>query len=203
MRMIPPHPLDTHSQAEKRIFDRLRFAFDGEAGYIAYHSLSLVRHACKRFGEIDFLICCPLGLYVIEVKGGKISCQDGVWRYADRHGIAHEAVESPFRQAESALHGLMEKLRDGLSRDLIEQFSIGYGVIFPDCEWRINGAEWDEQIVADARTSKNIENWLCRLFAYWRTKDGAARRVDVEALEILQNYLRPEFDTAGSSHRDL
>ena len=69
MRMIPDTPHGTHSQAEKRVVDRLRAAFldERDSVFTAYHSLNLTRHAYKRFGEIDFLICCPRGLYVLEV----------------------------------------------------------------------------------------------------------------------------------------
>ena len=69
MRMIPGAAYDTHSQAEKRIFDRLRTALD--ESYTAYHSLKPARHSHKRFPEIDFVICSTEGLYVIEVKGGR------------------------------------------------------------------------------------------------------------------------------------
>jgi len=80
MRMIPDTPHGTHSQAEKRVFDRLRAAFASEQDgvFTAYHSLNLTRHAYKRFGEIDFLICCPHGIFVLEVKGGRVGCHNGV-----------------------------------------------------------------------------------------------------------------------------
>ena len=79
MRMVPATPHATGSQAEKRIFERLRTAFDDR--YAAFHSLRPTRHLHKRFPEIDFVICGPEGLYVLEVKGGSIACHDGVWRY--------------------------------------------------------------------------------------------------------------------------
>ena len=78
MRMVPPRPHDTRSQAEKRIFERLQDTFVGRDGYTVYHSLKPVRHPGKRFPEIDFLVSCPQGLYAIEVKGGRVSCRDGV-----------------------------------------------------------------------------------------------------------------------------
>ena len=53
MRMVPESPFDTGSEAEKRVFDRLRGAFDDR--WVACHSLRPTRHPCKRFPEIDFL----------------------------------------------------------------------------------------------------------------------------------------------------
>lgn len=202
MRMIPDTPHGTHSPAEKRIFDLLRAAFpDDKAGaFTVYHSLNLTRHAYKRFGEIDFLICCPLGLIALEVKGGRVGCRDGVWRYTNRYGDSTESVEGPFKQAESALHGLMANLRLNLPEHVLAQFTIGFGVILPDCEFPLTGAEWDSKTLADARSYKDIERWLSRLFQYWREKDGGQRYPTDTDLNILRQYLRPEFETAIPLH---
>ena len=196
MRMVPSSPYDTGSQAEKKIFDRLRRAFDDH--YIAYHSLKPTRHPHKRFPEIDFVICCPEGLYVIEVKGGRITCHEGFWQYQDRNGRTTQSQESPFRQAEAALRGLMGDLRANLPDDVLDRFTIGYGVVFPDCEWRSDGAEWDPAMLADARRSRDIESWLRGLFEYWRERDGGKGQPDDGALRRLQEYLRPDVDTPMS-----
>lgn len=195
MRMIPDTPHGTHSLAEKRVFDRLRAAFPGE-DYTAYHSLNLTRHAYKRFGEIDFLVCGPEGLFVLEVKGGGVSCQRGYWRYANRYGEVTESVEGPFKQAQSALHGLMAKLRESLPESVLAQFAIGYGVIFPDCAWPTAGVEWEPWMLADARTCHDLEGWLRRLCVAWRNRDGRHRHPDAKALADLCASLRPEFEAA-------
>lgn len=202
MRMIPDTPHGTHSQAEKRVFDRLRAAFANEQDgvFTAYHSLNLTRHAYKRFGEIDFLICCPQGIFVLEVKGGRVGCHNGVWQYTNRYNDVTESNEGPFKQAESALHGLMAKLGANLPDRVLAQFSIGYGVIFPDCEWLVSGAEWDAKTVADARGYKDLERWLDKLFQYWRAKDGGHRHPTASALKELRHYLRPEFEAATPIH---
>ena len=196
MRMVPSSPYDTGSQAEKRVFERLRSAFDDR--YAAWHSLKPTRHPHKRFPEIDFVICGPEGLYVLEVKGGAVSCHGGVWRYRDRYGREDESREGPFRQAETALHGLAETLRAGLPAGVLDQFRLGYGVLFPDCEWRGEGAEWDPAMFADARGSRNLEGWLSGLFEYWSGRHGRVMGPDEEALRTLQEHLRPEVDTPAS-----
>ena len=190
MRMVPASPHDTGSQAEKRIFERLRTAFDDR--YAAYHSLRPTRHPHKRFPEIDFVICGPEGLYVLEVKGGNIACHDGVWQYRDRYGRSTPSHEGPFRQAQTALHGLMDDLRANLPPDVLDRFTTGYGVVFPDCDWRSDGAEWDPEMLADARRSRDLEGWLHDLFEYWRERDIRRSEPDDDDLERLQTYLRPE-----------
>ena len=196
MRMIPASPHDTGSPAEKRIFERLRTAFDDR--YSAYHSLRPTRHPHKRFPEIDFVICGPEGLYVIEVKGGRIACRDGVWHYQDRYGRTVPSHEGPFRQAEAALHGLMEDLRANLPADVLDRFTTGYGVVFPDCEWSGVGAEWDPAMLADKRRSRDLEGWLRGLFECWRVRDRRQAGPDDGAVERLQAYLRPQVDAPSS-----
>ena len=192
MRMVPASPYDTGSQAEKRVFERLCTAFDDR--YAAYHSLRPTRHPHKRFPEIDFVICGPEGLYVIEVKGGSIACHDGVWQYRDRYGRSTPSHEGPFRQAETALQGLVDDLRVHFPDSVVRALATGYGVVFSDCEWRIDGAEWDPAMLADARRSRDIEGWLRGLFDYWQTRHGRPTRLDDGTLGKLREYLRPEVD---------
>ena len=85
MRMIPSEPLHTDSYAEKRVFDQLRASFSAadQTGWFAMHSLNLPRHEYKRFGEIDFIVCGPDGVFVLEVKGGAFP----VVMASGKHGI--------------------------------------------------------------------------------------------------------------------
>ena len=196
MQMVPNSPYETGSPAEKRIFDRLRRAFDDR--YVACHSLKPTRHPRKRFPEIDFVICGPEGLYVLEVKGGGVACHGGVWQYEDRFGRTVESHEGPFRQAETALRGLRDDLRANLPRGVLDRFTVGYGVLFPDCEFRSEGAEWDQAMVADVRASRDLEGWLRRLFAYWREREGSSGSSDDEVVSALHAYLRPNIDVPSS-----
>ena len=201
MRMVPSSPYETGSQAETRIFNRLRRVLDDR--YVACHSLKATRHPHKRFPEIDFVICGPEGLYVLEVKGGRVACRDGVWRYEDRYGRSTESREGPFRQAETALHGLMEDLRARLPAGFLDGFTLGYGVLFPDCDFRSEGAEWDRAMLADKRGSRDLEGWLRDLFDYWRKRQGRNTRPDDEALHAVQAYLRPKVDVLPNEEDGL
>ena len=132
MRMIPSQPLATDSKLEPKVFDQLRLAFSGgdNSSWFAMHSLNLPRHEYKRFGEIDFVVCGPKGLFVLEVKGGSVSCHDGIWETTNRYGETDRLKESPFSQAHSAMHGLLKKLPSTMSN----AFVVGYGVIMPGVE---------------------------------------------------------------------
>jgi hypothetical protein len=200
MRMIPATPHGTHSQAEKKVFDLLRNAFGSTGEYVAYHSINLQRHGYKRFGEIDFLVCGPGGIYVLEVKGGRITCENGIWQYQNRYGESSRSVEGPFRQAQSALHGLIADIREHLPSKLPDRFHIGYAVIFPDCIWSSASVEWDRRILADARDLRRFEDWLKTMIRYWQKKDFAVRKADTQHIEILKAYLRPEFEAVLPLH---
>ncbi len=243
MRLIPSTPRETNSSAERRIFDRLRNAFvqnqpferdqdpfarEQQAAFTAFHSLNLTRHAYKRFGEIDFVIVGPPGIMVLEVKGGGIACHDGVWSTRDRSGALTRLKESPFRQAELAMHGLRTRLESGLPPGIAAQFVWGYGVVFPDCDWSIQGVEWDQAMIADARTSRNMAAWLAGLYRYWHERHERHERheqrerhdqhelhgqrerrgqkgqlpalASAEALSRVIGFLRPEVDVGISLH---
>jgi hypothetical protein len=200
MRMIPATPYGTGSRAERSVFDYLREmkVDDQDANYtVAFHSLNLTRHPVKRFGEIDFLICGPRGIFVLEVKGGGVKCQDGQWIYTDRTGQEHQRSESPFRQAETALHGLMKRLQERFPKKAIDQFVTGFGVVFPDCEWNQPGSEWDPHTLADAKAFRRFDKWIVSLFSYWQGKAFGAARTSVApivSVKELQTFLRPDFE---------
>jgi hypothetical protein len=196
MRMIPDSPYGAKSRAERRVFDKLRSTQlnQDSGGWTGFHSLNLTRHERKRFGEIDFVLCGPKGLFVLEVKGGRVACENGIWMFINRFDEENTSRESPFRQAESALHGLMARLRERFSESLLSELSIGFGVIFPDCEWNERGAEWDPHTLADARGYQGFDRWLRGLIQYWRSKDGGNRHASPETLKALKQFLRPEFE---------
>ncbi|MCG3770203.1 MAG: hypothetical protein JW384_01346 [Nitrosomonadaceae bacterium] len=198
MRMIPATPYNTKSKAERKVFDCLRTMLNGgNSSLIAFHSLNLSQHERKRFGEIDFLICGSEGLFVLEVKGGGVSCTGGRWTFTDRDGVEHRGKESPFKQAETALHGLLRRLRIEFPSEIVNQFVIGYGVVFTDCEWPRAGAEWDPAVLADAVGFRGFDQWISTLFEYWKSKAFGASRTELaslEAVEAVQKFLRPDFE---------
>lgn len=198
MRMIPQQPLDTRSRAELRVFDQLRTCFSGadQHDWFAMHSLNLPQHEYKRFGEMDFVVCGPDGIFVLEVKGGGVSCRDGIWETRNRQGSVERLTESPFKQAEGALHGLRKKL----PADLAGAFVFGYAVVMPDVDSLPDSAEWDRAVLADARNFRQIEQWLKKLISHWRNKDRISPKASPERLRKLQQFLRPEFEAVMPLH---
>jgi hypothetical protein len=45
------------------------------------------------YGEIDFLVLAPkLGVFALEVKGGRVRREDGVWYFTNRYGEDYKRV---------------------------------------------------------------------------------------------------------------
>jgi hypothetical protein len=197
MQMIPSQPIDTKSSAELRVFDQLRKAFSSPAKghWFAMHSLNLPRHTSQRFGEIDFIVCGPEGLFVFEVKGGGVSCRDGRWQSVDRTNETHHLRQSPFQQAENNLHGLRDKLHPH-----VQPFIVGYGVILPDTECIPDSAEWDRSVLADARDFRQFEKWLEKFISHWRSIAPKKSSASAEQVKQLKQMLRPDFESVMRLH---
>ena len=199
MQIIPSSPYNNNSKAELRVFDKLRESFVNNPMYLAFHSLNLTTHAKKRFGEADFVILCEYGLFVLEVKGGRVSSRGGQWYTINRNNEEYRLKESPFCQAEGALHAIDKKIKDS-SKFLRLTLPIGFGVVFPDVEFNQQGSEWDLHTVCDVKKMRNFESWLRNFFEYWHSKNGNGKKLTKEDIATLKQYLRPEFEVVEPLH---
>ena len=77
--MIPARiDSDEVSAAERRVFGLLEND-PGTTDWTVLHSLGIARRATGPYGEIDFVIIIPAkGVICLEVKGGRLSCEEGV-----------------------------------------------------------------------------------------------------------------------------
>lgn len=201
MTIIPHSPYNTDSKAENRVFDKLRESFINDNKYIAFHSLNLTKHETKKFGEADFVIVCEYGIFVLEVKGGRVGADNGAWYTINRNNEEHK-IQDPFRQAEGALHAIKNEIQS--SRKFLNlRIPIGYGVIFPDVEWTQQGSEWDLHTICDSKQIRNFESWLRNFFNYWQKKPGNNNVLTVQEINELKQYLRPNFELVEPLHVKL
>ena len=200
--MIPDQvSAGTKSNAEKELFRRLKLVEDSDWSF-ALHSLNLAEHVWKRVGEIDFLFVGPRGIYVLEVKGGGVSCEGGIWRFTDRTGHSRRKRESPFSQARTAMFSLQKRLEEAMPRGLLSRATFGYAVVFPDCDFTLESVEWSPEMVIDRGQldrKDGVRRSLGRLASYWRGKPGSRNGLlgEAEIAEIL-GLLRPDFDVVPS-----
>lgn len=194
MRVIPDVLLKTTRDAEKRVFNALK-SVDWGNDWCAYHSLNCSEHAYKRWAEIDFLILGPECALVLEVKGGAVSYQDGIWTWGESR-----SAEGPFKQAASAMFGLQKKIlieKYNFAPAIRDTMCFGFGVVFPHVAWNFDSPEMPREIVADLHAFQGgvgFEKYLRRLKAYWLSKASRAVPLTTPELRELRAKLRPDID---------
>jgi hypothetical protein len=196
MRMVPAVVHEFHSQAERRLFDLLRSAELGQAGTVL-HSLNLSRHEYKRWGEIDFVVVCALGVFCLEVKGGRVACREGIWVFTDRWGHEHRSSEGPFEQAKSGTYALRTLLERTVPPGDLKNVTFGWAVSFPDCPFPTRSVEFDAALVIDAERllpANGLVDSIRRMTSFWRAKEPSPRNLEPALIKCLVDACRPSFD---------
>ncbi|MBI2478263.1 MAG: NERD domain-containing protein [Planctomycetia bacterium] len=205
-RMIPPTIHSTvRSGAERQTFAILRDA-PGTDDWVCLHSLSLAKHDSKRRAEIDFVLLTRQGIFVLEVKGGRISRRDGVWTYTDRWDNSVSKSESPFDQASSAMFSLERDIRDKFSdHKHRRRLLFGFAAMFPDITFDVDGVEIDPRQVYDRRSrGRCLTDFIRGLADYWRERstdsDGKPTKFSPSEADIaaVVEFLRGDFDLVPS-----
>jgi len=199
--MLPAaiHP-DVKSRAERRIYDKLQ-ASEGTGRWTCLHSLGLGSHELQRSGEIDFLLICETGVFVLEVKGGGVTRAGGKWSSIDRYGKAHITSRSPFEQARTAMCELERRVCDHFGRDSrLPRLLFGYGVVAPDCQLRgeVRDHEGGENPLAVYDIDDQgfpFRRYVDRLSQATRAVQRSPRRAPTEKdATQLVDFLRGDFD---------
>lgn len=202
MKMIPPviRP-DTTSTAEKRLFEMLALLDLGD-DYRCLHSVDLPSHDYKVCGEIDFIVASRRGVYILEVKGGRVSCQNGIWIFVDKYDNANRKSEGPFHQARSAMFALEKRLRERPEPILLNDLVLGFGVILADVKFDLNGMEWDPAVLLDSRafSINGLQAYLKGLEKYWHSKVHKPSAGSDAAVAGLVRALRPDFERFPPLH---
>jgi hypothetical protein len=196
-RMIPPriHPT-VRSGAERKLFAVIRNA-SGTEDWVCLHSLALARHESKRRGEIDYLLLTRKGVFVLEIKGGRVARQGGVWVFTNRWGDEERKYESPYQQASTAMFSLEKDIQNNFGKDhRLGKLLFGYGVLFPDIVFEDYGTEGDPANTYDLRNNaSSFASFVERLARYSREQDPKLRYAPTEKdIEDLTDFLRGDFD---------
>ena len=200
MKIIPTFPINNSSSAEEKIFQLIK-KIQLDSDWLAYHSLNISEHEYKDWAEIDFIILGPKGLFCYEVKGGRVSYNEGIWTYTDRYNKGHKTSNGPFEQAKSGTYALLEKLKKDKNIDVKTNYNFGWGVIFPDIQWGVTSPEMPKEIVCEKKKSINPEQfkkYLNNMINYWSLKNNKKNNISKKTIDEISNYLRPNFDRAPS-----
>ena len=200
-RMIPSQISPcVKSHAERKIYEW--FKNDPlTKDWVVFHSLGIENHQTVVFGEIDFLVCASnLGIFSLEVKGGRISRKDGVWIYSDKYGNNHEKVRGPFEQASEGMYSVREELKNRSNSKNLKNVLCGYGVMFPDIEYINNDIDINQMEVFDKRDGKFVGRFIKRLAEYNKNKLFNKKVFVVypsnDDINEIVNVLRRDFEKA-------
>ena len=194
-RMLPDVVAADAPSSERRIFELLRDAPKTE-GWTVLHSLGLSSAYSGAYGEIDFVAVIPSrGLVCIEVKGGRIQCQAGVWTTTDRHGETNAYGRSPFQQAREGMFKLLEALKARFGPSSPEaRCPLGWIVIFTDTSSPPESPDFTRAELIDnhdlvANPIEKLRECLSLDQAVERFGPPAK-----QALASITEFLRPDFD---------
>lgn len=200
-RMIPSAiSPNIKSQAERKIYEW--FKNDPVTkDWVVFHSLGIENHQTVVFGEVDFLVCASnLGVFSLEVKGGRISRKDGVWVYTDKYGVEHEKVRGPFEQASECMYSIRDELsKKDISKNAKNSLC-GYGVMFPDIEYINSDIDVSQREIFDKRDGRYVGRYIKRLADYNKEKFKEKKVFVVypseDDIDEIVKALRTDFDKA-------
>ena len=199
-KMIPAQIDDQGvSAAERRVFSLLE-SDPATKDWTVLHSLGIARRAGGPYGEIDFVAIIPgEGIICLEVKGGRVSCEAGLWRTMDRYGNNAVLKKSPFIQAREAMFALRRSVTQHFGEGTSEsRCPTGCAVVFPDVTCPPLTPEFERSDVIDLDDlrnpiSKSIARMARRRLREFQPRDNE-RLPTASAAKAIRNFLRPDFD---------
>lgn len=212
-RMIPPYvSQEIKSTGEKQVFEL--FKNDPAAkDWVVLHSLNLSRHTRQLYGEIDFLVLAPkLGIFVLEVKSGKVKRKAGIWHYVNRFKEINTSLKGPFIQAQEGMFSLLEEIKVKFGKNShFARLVFGFGVMFPHIKFDVQGLEYEGWQVYDRDSRRYpISEFIKQLSrntirkvkhcTWFDEKDSLPTKTDIQELT---NFLRPDFERIASPSQIL
>ena len=170
--MLPHSPPHNITKSEQNVFKIIRDS-QGTDQFACLHSLGLARHHRKSYGEADFILISPHGVFCLEVKGGEVHRQSGIWTIG-WPGRSYESSEGPFRQSQQTTFPLIDELKERESIDFKQRVMVGWGVIFPDTQFSEKSPEWDLDQVCDSSKLNKFCTFIEGLAVHTRQRESKA-----------------------------
>lgn len=194
------------SSAEKHIFEWFRDD-PRTSEWIVLHSLGISNHNTVIHGETDFFVLVPyMGLFALEVKGGRVKRKDGIWSFTDRYGNVGTKERGPFDQAWDGVYSIVNDIKSKLdsSHKHLEKIFYGIGVMFPDVEYISVGCDEEQWQIFDCNDGNNVYDYIHRIFdgacEKWKSVYGhnvpAEKLPSYEDVQYIAALLRGDFDKA-------
>ncbi len=167
MKLIPAEiGPECKSNAERKVFEFLKES--SLEGY-AFHSVGLPKHEKKAYSEADFIIVTRCGILCLEIKGGQVSCENGLWAFENKYNKIDYKYEGPFEQVAGARFAL----RDALKKILpwISKASFASGVVFPDITFSYHGVSVIPEVMYDYSSTELFDEYIGKCYDYWDSRE--------------------------------
>jgi hypothetical protein len=139
--------------------------------------------------EADFVVLWKGVVLILEVKGGRVRSEKGVWLFTDRFGLDHSRSESPWEQCRSAMFALRARVEKAIDQPRYEYSAL---VVMPDqemgatVEWNANEFIGPSQLTVDG---------IARAFDSAARLERHGKSVSqMPSWGPLKKVLRPDFD---------
>lgn len=197
--LLPDAPKDC-PRSERIVFQKL--GNDLPEDWVVLHSLGLPGHETKVWGEADIVVLSTMGLFALEVKGGKVACTNGIWHFGEPGKKGYTKHEDPWSQAKGTMFAIKKKLQDTMPEfgDLL----FGFGVVMPMENFTATAAEVIPEVLLDNRDfAKNTSTFIEKISHHWQEtllrKHG--RKYVMPSLAQIRkarDVLRPDIASAYS-----
>ena len=198
MIMIPPYC--SSNVGEKKVFEKLKTDSNPKTkDWVVYHSLNYPvkiekneKKSFQYFGEADFVILIPnKGLINIEVKGGSISCANGVWSRSTKSGLEN-FDKSPIKQASDSKYDIRKYIETKIGKKIPQEFL----VVFSDCPFDLDddNIEYSKFNIID--TDCLQYSFIDRLISLSNklVSTGVIFQISEIDFDILKKIIRPNFE---------
>lgn len=195
--LIPDIPKDC-AYGERLTYERLGRDLDRD--WVILHSLGLHGHENKLWGEADIVILSTRGIFALEVKGGKVSCRNGVWTFGDPQGKHYTKREDPWTQAKGTMYAVKAVLED--ADPTFRHILFGFGVVMPMETFTATGAEIEPAVLLDRREfRRHLGFFVGQLHHQWtgvyEARHGRTPRLpDLALVRRARELLRPDVESA-------
>jgi hypothetical protein len=149
------------------------------------------------YGEIDFVVLIPSGGVVcLEIKGGRVSCKNGIWETIDRFGVPTELKKSPFMQAREGMFALLHAVQGKLgATGEHSRCLFAYAVVFPDIDCPPLSPEFEPWEAIDRNALKNpISKLVLNVLAGKRKQIRGFQQCSESGIRDIRQFLRPDFE---------
>ena len=208
MRMVPKSPASDTKSSEKKVFSLLQRS-EHLSDWVGLHSLKLDWHLSQIEGEIDFLVIGPEGIFVVEVKGGRVEFDGNLWTSMDRDGHVFTLKKAPMRQASDAMWSLKTMLcgsRFSAANSIAKRARWGWFVVFPDCNLILESPEWHPKKVLNSPDVASLDGFKAAfkgVLEHYVSQDPHHEDLTTEEVKQLSQICRPIFDTVPSLKEEL